>query len=49
VFVFESAQHAGADFCGVRDGIELKTALLALFAKFFSEGSHVQLLFSCAR
>jgi hypothetical protein len=44
VFVFESAQHAGADFCSVGDGIELEPALLALLAKFFSEGSHVRLL-----
>jgi hypothetical protein len=46
VFVFESAQHAGADFRRVGDGIELEAALLALLAKFFSEGSHVQLLLS---
>ena len=39
VFVLEGAQHAGADFGGVGDGIEGEAALLALFAKFFSKGS----------
>lgn len=39
VFVFEGAQHAGADFGGVGDGIEREAALLALLAKFFSERS----------
>jgi hypothetical protein len=43
VFVFEGAQHAGADLRGVGDGIQLDAALLALFAKFFSEGAHVWL------
>jgi hypothetical protein len=43
VFVFEGAQHAGADFRGVGDGIESDAALLALFAKFFSERSHSRL------
>jgi hypothetical protein len=41
VFVLEGAQHAGADFRAVGDGIQLDAALLALFAKFFSEGAHV--------
>lgn len=40
VFVLEGAQHAGADFCGLGDGLEIEPALFALFAKFFSEGSH---------
>jgi len=39
VFLFESTQHANADFGGVGDGIESEAALLALLAKFFSEGS----------
>jgi hypothetical protein len=39
VFVFESTQHARADFCGVRDGIEREATLLALFAKFFPKRS----------
>jgi hypothetical protein len=39
VFVFESTQHARADFCGVRDGIERETTLLALLAKFFPKRS----------
>jgi hypothetical protein len=43
VFVFECAQHAGADFSGVGDGIEREVTLLALFAKFFSERSQGQL------
>jgi hypothetical protein len=43
MFVFEGTQHAGADFCGVGDGIELDAALLALFAKFLSERTHGQL------
>jgi hypothetical protein len=43
MFVFEGAQHAGADLCGVGDGIELDAALLALFAKFLSERTHGQL------
>ena len=43
-FVFEGAQHASADFRGVGDGIEREAALLALFAKFFSEGAHTLLL-----
>jgi len=37
VLVFEGAQHAGADFRGVGDGIEPDTGLLALLTKFFSE------------
>jgi hypothetical protein len=45
-FVLESAQHAGADLRGVGDGIEFDAAQLALLAKFFSEGAHVQLLLS---
>jgi hypothetical protein len=40
VFVFEGAQHAGADFRGVGDGIEFDAAQLALLAKFFSERAH---------
>jgi hypothetical protein len=40
VFVFEGTQHAGADFCGLGDGVEIESALFALFAKFFSERSH---------
>ena len=43
VFVFEGAQHAGADFGGVGDGVERNAALLTLFAKFFSERSHGRL------
>ena len=43
VFVFEGSQHARADFCGFGDGIEIEPALFALFAKFFSERSHVWL------
>jgi len=43
VFVLEGAQHAGADFGGVGDGIEGEAALLALFAKFFSERSQGRL------
>ena len=43
VFVFQRAQHAGADLCGVGDGVELEPALLALLAKFFSEDSHLRL------
>jgi hypothetical protein len=39
VFVFESTQHARADFCGVRDGIEREATLLALLAKFFPKRS----------
>jgi hypothetical protein len=49
VFVFEGAQHAGADLGGVGDGVELKSTLLALSAKFFSEGAHLLLLLSSAR
>jgi hypothetical protein len=37
VFLFEGAQHADADFCGVGDGIEPDTLPLALLTKFFSE------------
>ena len=43
VFVLESAQHAGADFGGIGNGIEREAALLPLFAKFFPECSHGQL------
>jgi len=43
VFLFQRAQHAGVDFRGIGDGIEIEAALLALFAKFFPEGSHVWL------
>jgi len=39
VFLFEGAQHAGADLGGVGDGFEREAALLALLAKFFSERS----------
>jgi hypothetical protein len=37
VFFFERAEHARADFCSVRDGVERESALLALLAKFFPE------------
>jgi hypothetical protein len=40
VFVFEGAEHAGADLGGLGDGVEREAALLALLAKFFSERSH---------
>jgi len=40
VFVLEGTQHAGADFCGLGDGLEIEPALFALFAKFFSKRSH---------
>jgi len=43
VFLFDGAQHAGADFGGVGDGVERDTALLALFAKFVSERTHGRL------
>jgi hypothetical protein len=43
MFVFEGAQHAGADFRGVGDGIERDATLLALLAKFFPERSHGRL------
>jgi len=43
VVLFQRAQHAGVDFRGIGDGIEIEAALLALFAKFFPEGSHVWL------
>jgi hypothetical protein len=46
VFIFEGAQHAGADFGGIGDGLELDAAPLALLAKFFSKGSQGQLLLS---
>ncbi len=39
VFVLEGAEHAGADFGGVGDGIERYAALLALLAKFVSKCS----------
>lgn len=41
VFVFESAQQAGADFSRVGDRVEGDAALLTLFAKFFPERAHV--------
>src|SRR5579863_6111480 len=41
VFFFEGAEHAGADFCGVGNGIEFDAALFALFAKFFPERAQV--------
>src|SRR5271166_184138 len=37
VFLLEGAQHAGADFCAVGDGVEGNALLFALLAKFFSE------------
>jgi hypothetical protein len=40
MFVFEGAQHAGADFGAIGDGIEGDAPLLALLAKFFPERSH---------
>ncbi len=40
VFVLEGAQHARADFGSAGDGVERDAALLALFAKFLSKGSH---------
>jgi hypothetical protein len=43
VFLFQGAQHASADLGGVGDGVESDAALLALFAKFFSERSQGQL------
>jgi hypothetical protein len=43
VFVFEGAQHAGADFRGGGDGLEFDAAQLALLAKFFSKGAHAWL------
>jgi hypothetical protein len=43
VFVFQGAEHARADFCGVRDGIQRESALLALLAKFFPERSQGRL------
>ena len=46
VFFFQGTQHADADFCGVGDGLEFEATLLALFAKFFSEDTHVRLLLS---
>jgi len=49
VFVFEGAQHAGADFRGVGDGIEFDAAQLPLLAKFFSEGAHHWLRYSFTR
>ena len=49
VFVFQGAQHASADLRGVGDGVEFQPALLALFAKFFSEGAHALFLLLCAR
>jgi len=41
VFFFEGAEHAGADFCGVGNGVEFDAALFALFAKFFPERAQV--------
>src|SRR5580700_10669899 len=43
MFLFEGAQHAGADFGGAGDGIEPDALLLALLAKFFSERSQGRL------
>jgi hypothetical protein len=43
VFVFQSTEHARADFCGIGDGVEREAALLALLAKFFSERSQGRL------
>ncbi len=40
VLVLEGAEHAGADFGRVGDGLELDATLFALLAKFFSERSH---------
>src|SRR5580693_1782074 len=40
VFLFDGTEHAGTDFGGVGDGVERDAALLALFAKFFSERTH---------
>ena len=37
VLLFEGAQHAGANFGGIGDGIEFDAAQLALLTKFFSE------------
>jgi len=41
VFFFEGAEHAGADFCGVGNGVEFDAALFALFTKFFPERAQV--------
>jgi hypothetical protein len=43
VFVFERAQHAGANLRGVGDGIERDVALFTLLAKFFPERTQGQL------
>ena len=43
MFLFEGAQHAGADFGGAGDGIEPDALPLALLAKFFSERSQGRL------
>ena len=43
VFVFERAQHAGADLRGVGDGVERDVALFTLLAKFFPERTQGQL------
>jgi hypothetical protein len=40
VLVLECAEHAGADFRCVGDGVERDVALFALLAKFFSERTH---------
>lgn len=39
--LFQRLEHAGADFSGVRNGFKRNAALLALFAEFFPELSHV--------
>jgi len=43
VLVFEGAEHAGADFGGIGDGIELDAPQLALLTKFFPERTQGQL------
>lgn len=43
VFFFQGAEHARADFCGIGDGVERESALLALLAKFFPERSQGRL------
>ena len=43
VFLFQCAEHARADLRGVRDGVERESALFALLAKFFPEGSQGRL------
>ena len=41
MLVLNGAEHAGADFGGGGDGVERDATLLALLAKFFPEGAHV--------